>query len=107
MPVINIKDAPDGWQADQRYVYIGRPGSGLGGPFGNPFRIGPDGDRLEVLARFDLWLRGRIVADPEFAEKVKQLHNKVLVCFCYPKKCHGEILEHVAKSLCNGTFFNK
>ena len=34
-----------------RAVYIGR-----GSKWGNPFRIGPDGDRLAVIAKYERWL---------------------------------------------------
>lgn len=102
MPVINIKDAPVGWEDDDRYVYIGRKGAGFDGRFGNPFRHGPDGTRVEAIGRFDLWLRGRIASDSEMRERVKSLHGKILVCFCHPKRCHGEVLETVAKELSDG-----
>ena len=32
-------------------VYIGR-----GSKWGNPFRIGPDGDRAAVIAKFERWI---------------------------------------------------
>jgi hypothetical protein len=32
-------------------VYIGR-----GSKWGNPFRIGPDGDRAAVIAKYERWL---------------------------------------------------
>jgi Domain of unknown function (DUF4326) len=32
-------------------VYIGR-----GSKWGNPFRIGPDGDRVAVIAQYERWL---------------------------------------------------
>ena len=35
-------------------VYIGR-----GSRWGNPFRIGVDGDRADVIARHERWLRDR------------------------------------------------
>lgn len=33
-------------------IYIGR-----GSKWGNPFRIGPDGDRASVIAKYERWLR--------------------------------------------------
>jgi hypothetical protein len=30
---------------------------GRGGKWGNPFRIGPDGDRAAVIAKHERWLR--------------------------------------------------
>ena len=38
-------------------VYIGR-----GSKWGNPFRIGPDGNRLAVIAQYERWLAVSIVS---------------------------------------------
>ena len=38
-----------------RAVYIGR-----GSKWGNPFRIGPDGDRAAVIAKYECWLADSI-----------------------------------------------
>ena len=72
-------------------VYVGR-----GSPFGNPFRIGVDGRRDQVIAKFERWLE----TQPELIEKIKrELRGKDLVCFCAPSYCHAEILMEIA----NGT----
>ena len=73
---------------DKYDVYIGRPG-----PWGNPFEIGKDGDREEVVEKYDEWL----LAQPELVEKAKEeLRGKVLGCWCAPKLCHGNILSQIA-----------
>lgn len=73
---------------DKYDVYIGRPG-----PWGNPFEIGKDGDREEVVQKYAEWL----LAQPELVEKAKQeLKGKVLGCWCAPKLCHGNILSQIA-----------
>lgn len=73
---------------DKYDVYIGRPG-----PWGNPFEIGKDGDREEVVQKYAEWL----LAQPELVEKAKQeLKDKVLGCWCAPKLCHGDILSQIA-----------
>ena len=73
---------------DKYDVYIGRPG-----PWGNPFEIGKDGDREEVVEKYAEWL----LAQPELVEKAKEeLKGKVLGCWCAPKLCHGDILAEVA-----------
>lgn len=78
------KDAPLG------AVYIGR-----GSPYGNPFVIGYDGDRDEVIAKHKEWL----LSNPELLETVRrELKNKDLVCFCYPKPCHGDTLSAIANN---------
>jgi len=41
---------------------------------GNPFRIGVDGSREEVIAR----------------HIVKSLYGKRLGCYCHPLACHGD-----------------
>lgn len=75
-------------------VYIGR-----GGPFGNPSVIGPDGDRDEVIRKFNAYFHGRLEIDPDFQRKVKVLKGKILGCFCRPINgfngqllCHGQII---------------
>lgn len=74
--------------APQGAVYIGRPSR-----WGNPFVIGRDGDRAEVIARFKAWLLGQ----PELLEAVRRdLAGKELVCFCAPAACHGDVLLAVA-----------
>ena len=69
-------------------VYIGRPG-----PFGNPFVVGRDGTREEVIEKYAEWLR----AQPKLVARVKrELKDCVLGCWCAPKACHGEVLVAVA-----------
>jgi hypothetical protein len=73
---------------DKYDVYIGRPSE-----WGNPFVIGKDGDREEVVEKYAEWL----LAQPELVEKAKQeLKGKVLGCWCSPKLCHGDILAEIA-----------
>ena len=72
-------------------VYIGRPG-----PWGNPFSIGTDGNRDEVLDKFRNWLE----CQPALVAKVKaELRGKKLGCWCKPRACHGEILAEIANDL--------
>lgn len=88
--VINIKDNPD-WEAEGG-VYIGRGHYRLGlkkSIFHNPFIIGKDGNRKEVLKKFEDYFLER-VSDKEFLKKVIALEGKTLVCWCVPKDCHGK-----------------
>ena len=74
-------------------VYIGRfhRSRGLFLPatkWRNPFKIGADGTRDEVIDKFRAWLldnRRLLAALPE-------LRGKDLVCWCAPERCHGEVL---------------
>ncbi len=72
-------------------VYIGRPG-----PWGNPFEIGRDGTRKQVvgLYRIQLWAdirHGRVTR-----EQLAELHGKTLGCWCSPQPCHGDVLAGAA-----------
>jgi hypothetical protein len=69
-------------------VYVGRPSE-----FGNPFVIGRDGTRDEVVDKYRGWLMGQ----PELVEKAKQqLAGKNLVCWCAPARCHADVLLEIA-----------
>lgn len=77
-------------------VYIGRTKDGLG-PWGNPFIIGPDGTRTEVWNKYLEYAIEKMETDPEFARRVKGLKGKVLVCWCAPESCHGDILARLSE----------
>lgn len=67
-----------------------------GTPFGNPFVLGRDGDRAEVVAKYRAWLWERIRTDAVFTAQVRSLHGRDLVCCCAPLACHGDVLEAAA-----------
>ena len=68
-------------------VYIGRPSK-----WGNPFEIGRDGTREEVIEKYKAW----IVEQPELLAALPELRGKVLGCWCAPKACHGHVLAELA-----------
>lgn len=78
-------------------VYVGR---GRGSKWGNPFRIGPDGTRDEVVAKYRHW----IVRQPHLTASLSELagNGKDLVCFCAPRACHADVLVDLANR--GGTF---
>jgi hypothetical protein len=90
--VIHIRDAPPGWETNPRYVYIGRAGKGHNGEFGNPFKLAHGESRGATLDKFRKYFLERIKSDTEFKERVGDLHDKVLVCFCRPNLCHGDVI---------------
>ena len=71
-------------------VYIGRSSK-----WGNPFIIGRDGDRQEVIKKYRDW----IITRPKLMEALPELQNKVLGCWCSPKACHGEVLITLLKEI--------
>ena len=68
-------------------VYIGRPTI-----FGNPYEIGRDGSRQDVVDKYRAYFHNRIYGDVEFKKQVLALKGKRLGCFCKPHACHGDII---------------
>ncbi len=64
-------------------VYIGR-----GSKWGNPFKIGKDGTREEVIKKY----RSYLLNDKYLISCLPEIKNKVLGCYCKPLPCHGDIL---------------
>ena len=107
--VINIRTAPTGWQQDANYQYIGRPGRGLSSKFGNPVRYGhvcptcetlhPYEDGGKWMTCYETYLTKRLATDKRFRAAVMALRGKILVCYCIPKPCHGQILAAYVEQL--------
>jgi|HubBroStandDraft_1064217.scaffolds.fasta_scaffold107949_2 hypothetical protein len=68
-------------------TYIGRPSM-----WGNPFVIGKDGTRAEVVERYERRLRRR----PRLMARLDRLRGRHLVCWCAPLRCHGDVLLRLA-----------
>lgn len=88
------------WMEDANNVYIGRGGvvfidkirfPSKSSPFCNPFKIGKDGTRDDVLIKYEEYIKERL-KDPHFKEELLKLKGKTLGCWCKPEKCHGDIL---------------
>ena len=64
--------------------YIGR-----GSIFGNPFVMGKDGNRKEVIMKY----RHYLIDKKNVLRAIYNLpKDAVLGCFCKPKACHGDII---------------
>jgi len=97
--VINIRNAPIGWEDNPKYVYIGRAGRGFDGYWGNPIKLNGK-KRGSTLELFRSYVVERIETDEEYRQKLKELNDKILVCFCKPNPCHGDILAYYSDKLC-------
>lgn len=80
MKVYNKRDN----DAPASAVYVGRPSK-----FGNPFTIGKDGNREEVIAKFKHYFYG---SGTLMSAAAAELKGKDLVCWCAPQACHADIL---------------
>jgi hypothetical protein len=64
-------------------LYIGR-----GSKWGNPFVIGKDGTRADVVEKYELYARNNV----EIMNSLSELSGQTLACFCKPLACHGDVL---------------
>lgn len=85
-----------GYAGTRNGAYVGRPS-----PLGNPFKIGRDGDRDAVIARYAAWLDTRL-ADPDSAQsrelsRLRALWRQAgvltLWCWCAPLACHADVIK--------------
>ncbi len=83
--VVNVK------MCDTYDTYIGR-----GSPWGNPWKIGEDGTREEVIERFRTYL----LTQPHLMRALPELKGKVLGCWCKPEACHGDVLVKYIEERC-------
>lgn len=62
-------------------------------PWGNPFRIGRDGTRDEVIAKY----HQLVERNPALRTKIKrELAGRDLMCYCRPWECHGDVILAIA-----------
>lgn len=75
--------------------YVGRPSL-----LGNPFKAGRDGTREEVVNNlYRNWLWRQIKSKSLVYDELLRLadvaknHDLILVCYCFPKLCHANIIK--------------
>lgn len=72
-------------------IEICRPGR-----WGNPFLIGRDGTRTEVIEKYRQWIQ----TQPQLLAQLPLLCGKRLGCYCKPLPCHGDVLIELIGKLC-------
>lgn len=65
--------------------------------FGNPYVIGRDGSRAEVIEMYRARLWRDIRAGRMPLEDLAALEGKRLACWCAPEPCHGDVLVAAAR----------
>ena len=75
-------------------VYVGRPAV-----LGNPYGIGPDGSRHNVVDKYRAWLREQYRHDGAVRRALRTLARRyltdgqlTLICWCAPQPCHAEVI---------------
>ena len=64
-------------------VLIARPSK-----WGNPFMVGRDGNREQVIRMYEIHVRRR----PDLIAALPELISKRLGCYCSPEACHGDVI---------------
>jgi hypothetical protein len=77
--------------------YIGRANAGKAGSIlQNPFHIGKDGTREEVILMFKRYLWNCIKEKNAVYHELMRLaeleHDLEFACFCKPHACHGDVI---------------
>jgi len=93
----NLKE----WMEDENNIYIGRGGVVFidkkrfptqSSQFANPYKIGKDGTRDEVINKYKNYIKNKVEEDDLFKNELMRLKGKNLGCWCYPEMCHGNVL---------------
>lgn len=74
-------------RGDEFDIYIGRKG-----PWGNPYVIGRDGERADVIEKYRDFFYKKILTDPAKKKALHKLKGMRLGCHCKPAACHGDVI---------------
>lgn len=87
---------------DVQGIFIGRP-SVLGNPFSHLPRTTAQfktETREEAVERYAEWLEEQLKINQKVKDEMNRLYliakkeDLVLICYCYPKPCHGDIIKN-------------
>ena len=93
----NLKE----WMDDENNEYVGRSGVVFidkqrfpkeSSQFANPYKIGKDGPRDEVLNKYKKYITDKLSTDEFLRKELIKLKGKNLGCWCKPENCHADIL---------------
>ena len=86
-------------------VYVGRACNGYqASPLANPFRSKDlPGGKTEAISMYRVWLRAQLLDSSteatrevlRLAEMASRGEHVVLMCWCHPAECHGDVLVDV------------
>lgn len=62
--------------------------------WGNPFEMPADGDRDTVCDSYEIFFARKF----SLHSRITELEGKVLGCWCYPQRCHGDFLASKVQS---------
>lgn len=87
-----------------RGLYIGRPSI-----LGNPFKMNRETERDDVVEQYRVWLMKELKKNGNVRDKIREIARQVtagetvnLVCWCAPKRCHGDVVKEVVEQVLRG-----
>jgi hypothetical protein len=81
-----------GWKMPPNAVYVGRPTK-----WGNPYKVGVDGDAIECKAKYSELINRNVWSIPNTQDAILELRGKDLACWCaLDKPCHADVLLKLA-----------
>jgi len=98
------------WISNPNHIYIGRKGivfvnnqryPNHDSIWANPYKIGKNGTREDVLNQYELYIRNKLQNQPDLKEELMKLKNKKLGCWCFPEPCHGDVLIRILHEIEN------
>ena len=67
---------------------------------GNPFKIGKDGNREQVIAKYEEYFAERVQdKNSAFVKELRRIYQLaksrdiLLGCWCYPEHCHADVIK--------------
>ena len=63
--------------------------------YGNPFRLVFEKDRDKVIDKYEVYAR----KNKKIMSNLYKLVGKRLLCWCAPKRCHGDVLIKLMKEM--------
>jgi hypothetical protein len=102
----NLKD----WINDPNNIYIARKGvifiegkrfPPFSSPFANPFKISELESREEVIVKYKEYISKKLENNTELQTELIAMKGKNLGCWCFPEKCHGDVVLEMIYFYCN------
>jgi len=90
-------------------IYVGRPT-----PLGNPFVIGVDGSRSQIIGKYRFWLVEKLLWDSQQRQALEHLVHLYqrgmvlcLACWCAPQACHAEVIREAILARAEGMSWDR
>ena len=103
MQLINLKN-----YLDKDYIYVGRPSI-----WGNPYSSKPSSlldtiivsNKDESLSKYEEYIMNNLNLVDDLIKEMNNKNVTKIACFCYPSRCHADILLKLIKEKQNGFEF--